>query len=252
MSATVPTAPRIIYMLWLQGEQAAPELVRLNFRRWASLNPDYDLGILNGDDVDRLLVGFNLRPTQMMPQALSNVVRAKLLLQGGVWADATLFPTEPLDAWLPDRLKDAGFFAFERPGADRPLSTWFLAASPDHVMMRKWWAELVRFWSKPRTVRMYIPDNPVWEVRPDGGAEKDEYPYYLFHYLFDYLLQTNADFAAQWGRCSKMSAGPPQLLHHLCADARPEYAAVLTAAHAAPVHKLNWRHAYPLDILETL
>jgi mannosyltransferase OCH1-like enzyme len=127
-------------MLWLQGEQAAPELVRLNFRRWASLNPDYDLGILNGDDVDRLLVGFNLRPTQMMPQALSNVVRAKLLLQGGVWADATLFPTEPLDAWLPDRLKDAGFFAFERPGADRPLSTWFLAASPDHVMMRKLWA----------------------------------------------------------------------------------------------------------------
>ena len=139
----------------------------------------------------------------MSNQALSDIVRAKLLLQGGVWADATVFPTEPLDAWLPDRLKDAGFFAFERPGVDRALSSWFLAVSPEHGMMRKWWAEVVRFWSKPRSVRMDIPENPVWEVSPDGGAAKDEYPYYWFHYLFGYLLETDADFAAQWDRCRK-------------------------------------------------
>lgn len=89
-------------MLWLQGEQSAPELIRLNFRRWASLNPGHELRILNGDDADRLLAGFTLTSHQMTMQAWSNVVRTKLLLDhGGVWADATLFPTEPLDAWLP-------------------------------------------------------------------------------------------------------------------------------------------------------
>ena len=252
MSGEHLTAPRTIYALWLQGEEAAPALVRLNFRRWASMNPDHELRILNADDVDRLLVGFPLPPAQMTVQALSDVLRARLLLEGGVWSDASVFPTEPLDAWLPDRLQDAGFFAFERPGVDRPLSSWFLAASRDHVMMRKWWAEIVRFWSRPRSVRRYIPENPVWEVSPNGGAAKDEYPYYWFHYLFGYLLETDADFAAHWDRCRKLSAGPPQLLHGLCADNRPEHNAVLETARAAPVHKLNWRRTYPLDILETL
>ncbi len=252
MSDAEVTVPRIIYALWLQGAQAAPGLVRLNFRRWSLLNPGYELRVLNGDDVDRLLVDFPLRPAQMTMQALSDVVRAKLLLQGGVWTDGTVFPTVPLDAWLPDHVQDGGFFAFERPGVDRPLSNWFLAAAPDHVIVRKWWAELVRFWWKPRSVRMYIPTDPVWEVAPSGGASKDEYPYYWLHYLFRYLLETDADFAARWDRCSKLSAGPPQILHGLCADSRPDRAAVLEAARAAPVHKLNWRHTYPLDILEAL
>ena len=119
-------------------------------------------------------------------------------------------------------------------------------------MMRKWWAEVVRFWSKPRSVRVYIPENPVWEVAPNGGTSKDEYPYHWFHYLFGYLLETDADFAMQWDRCSKVSALLPHRLHDICADNRPEYAAVLEAACAAPVHKLDWRRTSPLDSIETL
>jgi hypothetical protein len=223
------------------------------------LNPDYELRILDGDDVDRLLLGFRVAPQRMTVQALSDVVRTKLLLEGGVWADASVLPIEPLDAWLPDLLKDSGFFAFERPGVDRPLSSWFLAASRNHVLMKKWWGEVERYWSKPRSRARYdggnanVAPNPVWEVAPNGGAVKDEYPYYWFHYLFRYLLETDADFASHWDCCSKLSAQPPHQLHRLFAGAdQPGRQTIIEVARSAPVQKLVWRHTYPLDIFEAL
>jgi len=90
------------------------------------------------------------------------------------------------------------------------------------------------------------------EVSPDGGAVKDEYPSYSFHYLFGYLLETDAEFAAQWNCCRKLSALPPQRSHALCADNRPTCDEVLEAVRGGPVHKLNWRNIDPLDMLETL
>jgi mannosyltransferase OCH1-like enzyme len=114
----VPSTPRIIYSLWLQGEKEAPDVCRLCFDRWAALNPDYELRILDFNDVRRLLGDSSIPFYSMRPQAaLSNVTRARLLLRrGGIWVDSTLFPLQPLDEWLPETLQNTGFFAFERPG----------------------------------------------------------------------------------------------------------------------------------------
>lgn len=249
--------PRIIYSLWLQGENDAPELVRLIFRRWASLNPSYEVRILDGNDVRRLLENSGISWQAMTPQALSDVVRMQVLADGGVWADASVLPIEPLDAWLPSLLQDSGFFAFEKPGVDRPISSWFLAASRNQILMKKWLEEVERFWSKPRSLATYesdpIPQNPVWEVAPNGGAVKDEFPYFWLHYLFRYLLETDVEFAFQWGRCSKLSAGPPHQLQGLFTGGdRHSIETIVDTARSAPVQKLNWRASYPLDIFETL
>ena len=58
---------------------------------------------------------------------------------GGVWVDASVVPVKPLSQWLGDALTEAGFFAFERPGPDRPISSWFLAATPRNLIFREWW-----------------------------------------------------------------------------------------------------------------
>src|SRR5208337_3870704 len=121
MSGTEFRAPRIIYSLWLQGESEAPPIVRLIFRRWASFNPDYELRVLNGNDVARLLAGYGIALQHMPIQALSDVVRARLLLDGGVWADASVFPTEPLDPWLPRLLKEEGS---SRSIGPMPIALW--------------------------------------------------------------------------------------------------------------------------------
>lgn len=256
--------PKIIHSLWMQGVEQAPEIVRVCLARWSELNPDYTLHVLNRDDVAKRLAGLRVSTDLLTPQTLSDLARARVLLtEGGVWVDAAVFAVRPLACWLPKFLRKSAFFAFAQPAPDRPLSSWFLAASPGHVLVEKWWREMDRFWSKPRTQAKYvgepfpdgmqIPRDPVWEVAPEGGAKADVYPYFWFHYLFSYLLERDKEFAAQWQLCTKRSAIPSHRLLELCAKAhQPDQAEVLNALRCAPIHKLDWRQPYPLETLEEL
>ncbi len=240
--------PRMIYSLWLQGREQAPEIVRLNFQRWELLNPGYQLKVLERRDVSALLADVDIDVGVLPPQAVSDVVRAKLLLDhGGIWVDASLYPVKPLDEWLPTVLTNVGFFAFERPGPDRPISSWFLVSTPNHLIFQELWKEIIRFWSMPRQLIEGIPLSPVASVSPEGPAT---FPYFWFHYLFDYLLNTNQEIASLWDGCIKYSADRPHALQLLLGrKSSPPRTEVEEALASAPVQKLNWRDLYPLDIL---
>ena len=250
--------PKIIYSLWYQGVGQAPPTVRLCFQRWQRLNPGHQMRILEAADVRRLLHGFPLPLAGIPVQALSDIVRIHLLAQtGGVWADATVMPVKPLDAWLPQHTEGTGFFAFDRPQPDRPLASWFLAASRSQPLVEKWCREVTRFWCKPRVCALYsgrmIPPDPDWEVAPEGGARHDRYPYFWFHYLFGHLLKEDTEFARIWSLCRKVDAEAPHRLQRLLSKgATPSPEAIGAAVHAAPVQKLNWRQSYPLSLLETI
>lgn len=252
MPYSAKTVPKIIYALWLQGEEAAPPVVRLNFARWAALNPGYRLVVLAKPDVERLLAGAGLALADMPAAALSDIVRAKLLSEsGGIWVDASLFPLQPLDAWLPAVLNTAGFFAFTRPGPDRLIASWFLVASPENPLLQAWWREVRRFWAAPRQLRPGRPANPVAAVAQ--GCPPADYPYFWFHYLFQYIVETVPEAAEIWQRCIKASAGPPHALQSLFANGQqPDRDALAQAIKVAPVQKLDWRVEYPLDVLAEL
>jgi len=250
--------PKIIYSLWYQGIGQAPPIVRLCFERWRKLNPGYELRVLAAADVREVLRDFPLPLENISVQALSDIVRIHLLAAtGGIWADATVMPIQPLDAWLPAHAEPTGFFAFDRPRPDRPLASWFLTASESQIMIQKWCREVIRFWCRPRVCVLYngamIPPDPDWEVAPDGGALHDRYPYFWFHYLFGYLLKVDAEFARLWSLCRKVDAEAPHRLQRLFSPRNSlSQQAVAAAAQAAPIQKLNWRQAYPLSWFEAL
>ena len=248
------TVPPIIHSLWLQGEADWPDLVRVCFARWADLNPHHELRVLDRAAAECLLAEDDLPVASLSPQALSDVVRAKLLLtEGGVWADATVLPTRPLDVWLPALVDATGFFAFAQPGPDRPLSSWFLASSPRHIVLDRWWQETRRFWSLPRgNVSVAIPADPVAAVAPET-AGIESYPYYWFHYLFAYLIDRDADVARAWAQCPRVAADAPHRLQLLFADSEHwALEEILAAQIGSPVHKLNRRADYPLELLTGL
>lgn len=249
--------PRIIYTLWIQGEAAAPDLVRFNWDRWSRLNRDYELVILDGPAALRRIGAFPIDPGTLAPQAFSDVLRAKLLADaGGVWTDASVFPVVPLSEWLDRCLAGASFFAYEAPGGDRPISSWFLAARRNSPIMAAWWAAVRAYWSRGRALaldgegRPVIPDDPAAAVAPAGSAPADTYYYFWFHYLFAHLCATDRSFRHAWGRCSRKSALPPHGLQDLLArhpDASEEQ--IAAAARSAEVQKLDWKVSYPLDLL---
>ena len=181
--------PRTIWMLWLQGWSEAPEIVRACLATWRSRNPGWEVSALTEGDLDGLIGGDPLiqavcgKPID--PQARANIVRTALLRRyGGVWADATLFCLHPLDCWLET---PRGFFAFDRPGPDRMLSNWFIAAEPGCYLIEEWAKAVEAYW-RPRD---------------------QKHTYFWHHYLFADRYHSDPRFKANWDATPKISADGP-------------------------------------------
>ena len=245
--------PRHIFVLWLQGERSAPPLVQMCLRRWRRLNPDWDVRVLDRSDVARLLEDSPVTARSVQAQALSDVVRIKLLAEhGGVWVDATAFPTAPLDTWLP-AAASSGFFAFR--GHRRPLAvdSWFLAADRDHLVPRLWWEEAERYWSRRRTL-VEFARNDLWDMNyhldplsffdPADRATADVYPYYWLMFLFAHLLHTRPDVAEAWAQVPVVAGHDAHAVQHLnLADRDVADADLVAAAMRAgvQVQKLSYK-----------
>lgn len=233
--------------MWLDSEAEAPPVCKLVFECWRQLNPDWTLRVLDRTDLPELLTAYPGFIRQLPAAALSDIVRVELLAEiGGIWIDATLLPSSPLDSWLPSVMRGE-FFAFDRPGIDRPLSSWFLAAQPRHPIILKWREEVRRYWLQPRQLLMdprqgspVVPNPDDW-VNPNSACGTEQYPYFWFHYLFGYLLDADPDFKSAWAKCSKLSAKPPHALQVLLKkgghDAEEMWNCFIENA---PLQKLKW------------
>lgn len=245
--------PQHIYALWMQGEDHAPPLVKMCLRRWRRLNPDYKLVVLDRKDVEEVLHEFPVRISDLPAQALSDVVRIKLMSdRGGVWVDATVFPIRPLKVWLPEAA-NSGFFAFE--GYRKPLAvdSWFLAARPGHLIPSLWWDLVEKYWRKPRKLLDLHGDNWLFNYNFDplsffGSAEfheRDSYPYYWFMYMFSHLLHTSNDFSVAWAQVDRRPGSACHLLHNLC-DEDPHIldSDLVSASSVTNVQKLSYKDAH--------
>lgn len=150
---------KIIWCCWFQGEDEAPEIVRRCIASWRRHNPDWDLRCLDRHtiphyvDIARFV---DLKRQKVPPPALSDILRLALLHEfGGVWVDATTLCMQPLNEWLPDRMGQ-GFFLFEKPGPDRPVSSWFIAAKSGNPILEEWLARSVRYWQDRETYDAYF------------------------------------------------------------------------------------------------
>lgn len=255
-NSPTPDHPKKIYSLWLQGVENAPEIVRLNFHRWAKLNPEYKLVVLDQAQALDVLSDFPIDPAALSHQALSDVLRIHLLAEnGGIWVDASLFPVKPLSDWLPETLTNTGVFLFNRPAEDRLIASWFIVAPENSGLIARWAKKTRQYWSRelPLSKKVLdIPDQPVRAVR-SNQRDRDPnkgYFYFWFHYLFADSCASDIRSAMEWRLSATSPALPPHALQHFCA--RPEsfsLEALRQSAGCAPVQKLNWRNDYPIDLL---
>jgi hypothetical protein len=179
--------PKIIWMAWFQGWEKAPEVAQASVASWRRLNPGWRVHALNLIDLRQFLPDADLQritTSEIPAEALSDLVRLELLHRyGGVWADATTLCAEPLDDWLPAKM-NSGFFAFERPGPNRMLSTWFLAAEVGSYIVETWRAAAIEYW--------------------DGRDTRDDY--FWSHTLFAERYHADPFFRSDWDRTPKHSA----------------------------------------------
>ena len=213
---------RTIWTCWFQGREAAPPLVQRCLRSWEHNNPGWKLRCLDAALIEQY-VDFNryidLHRQSITAASLSDILRIFLLREfGGVWVDATLYCNRPLDVWLPEVMQER-FFAFAAPGPDRPLSSWFLSAQPDHGLITKWHRRTIDYWSN-RT-----------------GSDD----YFWFHHLFRDMCESDSSAAELWRRVPKVSADGPHALQFGDLLYRPWREVIESVDWTTPVFKLTYR-----------
>ena len=179
--------PKIVWMLWLQGWDRAPSVAHACRKSWEIRNPSWVVHCLDLQTLGHFLpnnIIEHILGTPKEPEALSDQIRLELLYRyGGVWADVTTICAVPLDDWLVDVMPH-GFFAFARPGLDRMLSTWFLAAEKGAYIVERW-------------------RDASWEYWLGRGARDS---YFWVHDLFSLIYKRDLGVRAFWDATPQVSA----------------------------------------------
>ena len=271
--------PKKLFMYWHQGWNNAPDMVKRCAASWQRHNAAWDINLLDSVTVrEKVKLPAALKTLNLPLPALSDVIRICLLKKyGGVWTDATLWCVRPLDDWIDPVCASTGFFAYDKPGPDRPISSWFLAASRDCRIVDIWYSAVCHLLAKTQTRARFrwVFDNKEknWLlnalsrlcmgyilqryqyghllITSSDDPEADNY--FWFHYLFGRLLEQNSEFHHLWASTPKISADGPQLLRRAgLLEPLTDRTDILIKEKVSNVHKLTRRGIFSDDITGTV
>jgi len=252
---------KTIWMYWHQGFDAAPALVQHCVNSWKKHHQGWDIKLLDSESIKEYNLDIPLSEKKLEQLGLahrSDLIRTKLLIEfGGVWIDPTCFAVECLDNWLLDHMK-VGLFMFVKPGRDRIISNWFIAAEKNNVLLEKLLSELCSYWEnntfknnlnksnwlESQVKRVYSRSFRLTKLWFTTFTKKilKIYPYMVYHYKFYQLISSNNACKETWKMMSKISAIEPHKLQRagllLPID---EETKELISDKKVPLFKLTWK-----------
>lgn len=228
-SAEATSAPRErikhIWFCWLQGMDAAPELVKACLRSLERWLPDYEITIITAENYREYVqlpdyVERKYRKGHVPHANFSDLIRLDLLVRhGGVWIDSTVLCTgwrsgSPLHTKVKTFL-ESELFLFRY--AQTSISNWFIVSWPGNELLARLRDSLYAYWK-----------------------DKDcTLNYYIFHSFFAHLAQ---DYPELLERMPKGRARFCLQLRDKLGDSfDPLWWSQLTEQ--VPFHKLNYRTA---------
>lgn len=175
---------KTIWLLWFQGWDNAPWLVRQVAESWEINNPSWNIEYVTIDSLPNYVCDIDYiydETKKIEPQAKSDIIRLSLLKNhGGIWADATMLCMQPLDIWVEEAVGPAGLWMYHGNGGgmhckDGPAS-WFIVSEKNSLIINKWKNACDEYWKN-----RINNDNYFWL---DG--------------LFRNLFETDIEFKNKW------------------------------------------------------
>jgi Capsular polysaccharide synthesis protein len=258
--------PKFIWMMWFNGLEEAPDIVRACISSWRRRHPGWTLRVITRKNLHEFLDIEKLtgkRVDKLSIIVLSDIIRVNLLATyGGVWSDATCYCAKPLEEWLPEYMS-SGFFAFRRPGPDREFSNWFLVAEPENLLIRRFRDRVNAYWREHDLSSDRYPALISWmNVRFNRNQATTRWwfswfvvkvlkvhPYFWNHYLFAHLLRSDSECRSIWGVTPDFPASIPHMLQEVngLLKSMPSEVRGLIDRAESPVFKLSWKFE-PRDV----
>lgn len=261
MEVKSETVPKKIWMLWYQGFEDAPYLVKKCIASWKEKNPTWEIVILDSSNLQSY-VDFDLSDASFQHLGLalqSDLVRVSLLkIYGGVWADATTYCMLPLDCWVNEACNQ-GFFVYSNPGKDRIMSSWFIISTKRNALTVELYNRFYTYlksnkFKKPNKIQTLIvkylskilnrktTTTKYW-LNPLVYKIFKVYPYFIFHYIFENLVSNNSECNYIWSEMKKVSADKPHKIQRLgfFSEADKEVIHELKKD-KHPMFKLTWKY----------
>ncbi|MBK1636520.1 capsular polysaccharide synthesis protein [Rhodovulum adriaticum] len=254
-----------VFTYWAQGFDAAPDLVKGCVAQINAVSANQDVKLLDSEDLELIRPAIPLADATWDSLGLalqSDLIRTALLLRhGGIWMDATVFPVIDMHVWLEERMQ-AGLFFFQKPGRDRLISNWFIAAEPEHPILIALLHKLCRYWeSSALKDRSGRPDTKIalvgrainrhpsltrlWLTSPMRWALRRP-PYLIYHYALNDLIAGDRRLRRMWNDMPFESAVPPHALQRagLQSPLTAETKALIDHPQT-PLFKLTWKVPEP-------
>eukprot|EP00440_Ansanella_granifera_P070808 gb/GFBE01076847.1/.p1 GENE.gb/GFBE01076847.1/~~gb/GFBE01076847.1/.p1 ORF type:complete len:330 (+),score=47.02 gb/GFBE01076847.1/:1-990(+) len=216
----VMDAPRIAWSFWDKGYSALSGFRQLCIETWRSLNPHWEIKVLDLQSVWEYLDPHEL-PRQwkdMYVAFQSDAVRLALLKRyGGLWIDPATICLRPFDAWLYGAIQSAtrcegiGAFYFASWGSEMGKSAeyvenWVLAARRAHPMMIRWHSMFNDYWNSIRAEvgsldPLHLPEHPMFRNVDLSHMQRfghDMRSYLVMHSCFKKMIDEEPDMRRIW------------------------------------------------------
>lgn len=135
------TIPKRIWTYWDDGE--IPDCVTRCINGWTRLHPEYTLHFVRPKNLSALTDDLPRTFSDLGPARQSDWVRLYVLhTYGGIWIDASIVLTKPLEWVLHKQAFAYCLEKFSSPTTTVPvIESWFLACVPGHPFFKAWFVE---------------------------------------------------------------------------------------------------------------
>lgn len=265
-------------MYWHSGLADAPPLVRICIESWQRRNPGWTVRVLDDATLGQWIDMQDVRDRnpRLTIQAFADVLRWRLLARhGGIWADATLYCSRPLDDWLPRELQGSALFVFRSPEVFL-LHSWFIASGGDSRIIAAMVDEMTAFTCRYGGFRHYFELRGVWRLYHliETHAGRGNYsiwrswlfrrflkaaPYFFQNYLLGHVISRSPECRREFSAISQTFGEAPHALQSMTEDGRPPAPEAVRhlLAGDCPVQKLTlkrhvaeWTEGGILDLLD--
>ena len=183
-----------IFSIWFQGEEKAPELVKVCFKR---LKDTYGnrFVVLDSKTIWEWItlpasIKSKYEAGKITHAHFSDICRVALLYQnGGMWFDATDFLTHRVPQWI----EDADLFIYNEGNTITPgtfIQSCFMRAKKGHPLMGMWLDFIYEYWDK----------------------ENKLIHYFLLHYMLRFMVENNDNAAALFNAMPNINQDPTHVL----------------------------------------